>query len=72
VAEPMIPILCSIAEVWTSLLAPVSTRFLGTMKSESPLVPGGAPSTRASTRWMMFFARSWSPAEMKILVPVIL
>ena len=24
---------------------------------------------RASTRWMMFSARSWSPPEMKILVP---
>ena len=36
------------------------------------LVPSGAPSMRASTRWMMLSARSCSPAEMKILVPVIL
>ena len=35
-----------------------------------PLVPCGAPSMRASTRWTMFSARSCSPAEMKILVPV--
>ena len=32
----------------------------------------GAPSMRASTRCTMFSARSCSPAEMKILVPVIL
>ena len=31
----------------------------------------GAPGVLASTRWMMFSARSCSPAEMKILVPVI-
>ena len=48
-----------------------STRIFGTTKSEMPLVPGGAPSMRASTRWMMFSARSCSPAEMKILVPEI-
>ena len=32
-------------------------------------MPAGAPSMRASTRWMMLSARSCSPAEMKILVP---
>ena len=32
--------------------------------------PAGAPSMRASTRWMMFSVMSCSPAEMKILVPV--
>jgi hypothetical protein len=32
--------------------------------------PGGASGRRASTMWMMFSARSCSPAEMKILVPV--
>jgi hypothetical protein len=42
------------------------------MNRERPLVPGGAFSTRASTMWMMFSARSWSPPEMKILVPLIL
>ena len=30
----------------------------GTMNSVRPLVPGAAPSTRASTRWTMFSARS--------------
>jgi hypothetical protein len=44
----------------------------GTTNSEIPRVPAGAPSMRASTRWMMLPARSCSPAEMKILVPVIL
>ncbi len=37
-----------------------------------PRVPGGPSGNRASTRWMMFSVRSCSPAEMKILVPVIL
>ena len=35
-----------------------------------PLVPPGASGRRASTRWRMFSVRSCSPAEMKILVPV--
>ncbi len=35
-----------------------------------PLVPAGAPSMRASTRWMMLSVRSCSPAEMKIFWPV--
>ena len=48
------------------------TRTFGTTNSETPLIPLGAPSIRASTRWMMLSARSCSPAEMKILVPVIL
>ncbi len=69
--EPLIPILCSIAAVLTSFglpSAPVSsTRTFGTMKSVSPFVPAGAPSTRARTRWMTFSVRSWSPAEMKNL-----
>ena len=30
----------------------------------APFVPAGAPSTRASTRWITFSARSWSPPEM--------
>ena len=45
-------------------------RNFGTMNSDRPRVPSGAPSMRASTRWTMFAARSCSPAEMKILVPV--
>ncbi len=40
------------------------------MKSEMPLTPAGAPAMRASTRWTMFSARSWSPEEMKIFWPV--
>ncbi len=46
------------------------TRTFGTMKSDRPFVPAGAPSMRASTRWMMFSARSWSPAEIQHLVPL--
>ena len=42
----------------------------GTMNSERPLTPAGAPSMRASTRWTMFSARSCSPAVMKIFWPV--
>ena len=45
-------------------------RNFGTMNSEMPLTPAGAPSMRASTRWTMFSARSCSPAEMKIFWPV--
>ena len=50
----------------------VSGRWTGTMKSEMPFTLSGAPVIFASTRWMMFSDRSCSPAEMKILVPVIL
>ena len=35
-----------------------------------PLTPSGPPRILASTRWMMFSARSCSPAEIKILEPV--
>jgi hypothetical protein len=42
------------------------------MNSEIPLMPGGASGSLASTRWTMLSVRSCSPAEMKILVPVIL
>jgi hypothetical protein len=44
----------------------------GTMNSEMPLTPSGAPSMRASTRWMMLSDMSCSPAEMKIFWPEIL
>ena len=44
-------------------------RSFGTTKSEIPLVPGGAPGSRASTRWMMFSARSCSPKVMKVFWP---
>ena len=46
--------------------------IFGTTNSETPLMPVGAPSIRASTRCTMFSVRSCSPPEMKILVPVIL
>src|SRR4029453_6688827 len=74
VAEPLMPILCSMGPTVTSLLPPTFPSaeifFLGTMNSDRPLVPGGAPSTRARTRCTMFSARSWSPPEMKTLVPL--
>ena len=70
------PILCSIEPQDTPLRAPSEpsalTSTFGTTNSDTPLMPAGAPSMRASTRWMMFSAMSCSPAEMKILVPVIL
>ena len=70
----LIPILCSIDTQLTSLRSPSEpsslTRNLGTMKHEMPLVPGGASGTRARTRCTMLSARSCSPKEMKILVPV--
>src|SRR5262249_44619841 len=73
VEEPFMPSLCSRLPTVTSVGPPSDpasfTRTLGTMKSERPLVPGGAPSTRARTRWTMFSARSWSPPEMKTFVP---
>ena len=71
-AEPLMPILCSIDWVTTSLEPEPSSRSRGTMKRLSPLVPVGASGVRARTRWMMFSARSWSPLEMKTLVPSIL
>ena len=76
VALPWMPILCSIAPQETALRAPgvpsASSMNFGTMNSEMPLVPSGAPSMRASTRWMMLSAMSCSPAEMKIFWPEIL
>jgi hypothetical protein len=35
-------------------------------------MPAGAPSTRARTVWMMFSAKSCSPAEIQIFWPVML
>ncbi|MNJ30554.1 hypothetical protein D3C77_251540 [compost metagenome] len=35
-----------------------------------PLGPGGASGRRASTRWTMLSAASWSPQVMKIFWPV--
>ena len=62
VAEARIPSLCSIEAVVTSLGSPrvpsSLTHIFGTMKSDSPLVPVGAPSMRASTMCTMFWVRS--------------
>ena len=72
VAEALIPIFFSSAPQDTPLSSPIwPGRCLGTMNSEMPLVPSGAPGVRASTTWIMFSVRSCSPEEMKILVPVI-
>ena len=49
----------------------VDAGIFGTRNSEMPFTPAGAPSMRASTRWMMLSARSCSPDEMKIFWPVI-
>ena len=68
------PILCSMPAQLTPLRAPARPsapgRSFGTMKSEMPLMPFGASGVRASTRWMMFSVKSWSPEEMKIFEPV--
>ena len=76
VAEALIPILCSMAVQTTPLRAPgppcPSGRNFGTRNRLMPLMPGGASGIRASTKWMMLSVRSCSPAEMKILLPVIL
>ncbi len=74
---PLQPILWTMPATWTSLstsaplAAPASAkRRLGTANSETPLMPAGAPSMRASVRCTMFSVRSWSPPEMKILAPL--
>src|SRR5258708_4829060 len=67
------PILCSIEPQVTPLRAPSApsalTKIFGTTNSDTPLIPAGAPSLRARTKWMVLSARSCSPAEMKIFVP---
>ncbi len=57
---PRHPILWKAPAQCTSLgtSLPPSRRFFGTAKSETPLMPGGAPSIRASVRWTMFSVRS--------------
>ena len=68
------PILCSIEVQDTPLRAPGRPsspgRNFGTRNRLMPRVPEGASGSFASTRWRMFSARSCSPAEMKILLPV--
>jgi len=74
VALPWMPILCSRPVQKIGLRAPgappASGTNFGTMNSEMPLLPAGAPGSRASTRWTMLAAMSCSPAEMKIFWPV--
>ena len=43
---------------------------LGTTNSDRPLVPGPAPSGRASTKWTMLSVRSFSAEVMNRLTPV--
>mmetsp|Transcript_56474 Transcript_56474/g.156141 ORF Transcript_56474/g.156141 Transcript_56474/m.156141 type:complete len:201 (-) Transcript_56474:527-1129(-) len=76
VGEPWHPILFSMRDTPTWLRSPTvpssSMVFLGTRKREMPFVPAGAPGRRARTQWTMLSTISWSPHEMKILVPLIL
>jgi hypothetical protein len=44
----------------------------GTMKSEMPLVPSGAPSMRASTRWTMLLGHVVLAGGDEDLLPEIL
>ena len=73
VAEPLMPILCSIEPqpmVFRSPSEPSAfTRNLGTRNKEIPLGPAGASGSLARTRWIMFSAMSCSPQVMNILVP---
>ncbi|MDT5318818.1 MAG: hypothetical protein QOD88_1340 [Mycobacterium sp.] len=68
VADTFKPILCSTLVTKTPLRSPgspvsKSNRNLGTKNSDRPLVPGAAPSGRASTKWKMFSNRSSESAE---------
>ncbi len=75
VALPWMPIFSSSPRHWTVLRTPglpsASGRNFGTMNRLMPRVPPGAPSIRASTRWMMFSARSCSPELIQIFWPEI-
>ena len=61
VAEALMPIFFSTFVTTAPLRSPSEpssfTQNFGTMNSDSPFVPGPAPSGRASTRWTMFFGR---------------
>ena len=74
VAEPLMPILCSMPVQITPLRAPsvpsAVRQELRHHEQADPSIPGGASGRRASTRWMMFSARSCSPALMKIFDPL--
>ncbi len=73
VADPLMPILCSMPTTFASLRSRIASSasklYFGTMNSERPFVPAGAPGVRASTKWITLFVRSWSPPEMKIFSP---
>ncbi len=62
------PSLCSMPVHITSLREPSSKNF-GTTNNEIPFTPSGAPSIRASTRWMMLSVKSCSPYVIKIFCP---
>ena len=76
VALPWMPIFSSRPRQFTELRAPglpsASGMNFGTMNRLMPRVPAGAPSMRASTRWMMFSVRSCSPPLIQIFWPLIL
>ena len=76
VALPWMPILCSRPAHISELRSPIEpsslTRNFGTRNRDRPLIPAGAPSTRARTVWMMLSVKSCSPAEIQIFWPVIL
>ena len=77
VADTFKPILCSTLVTNAPLRSPgspvsESNKNFGTMNNDSPLVPGPAPSGRASTRCMMFSNMSSESAEvMKRFTPSI-
>ena len=68
------PSLCSLEPGRTAFGSPRppsdATRRLGQMNSDRPRDPGGASGRRASTRWTILSAMSWSPQVMKIFSPV--
>ena len=68
VGEALMPSLCSKLTQRRSLCGPSDpsafTWYFGTTNSEMPREPSGAPGSLASTRWIMFSARSCSPQVM--------
>lgn len=75
VVDALIPIFSSRDRTKTPLRSPIEpsslTQYLGTTNRLRPLVPAGAPTGRANTRWTMFSGQSKSPLVMNRLVPVI-
>src|SRR5215212_4838317 len=75
VVETLRPILCSTLVTKAPLRSPRapvsrSTWYCGTTNSDSPFVPGPAPSGRASTRWTMLSCTSLTADVMKRFTPV--